>query len=345
MANKAKKSEESLIREYRSVERQLKSIYSNKSSDEYKMHGDITLAPNYSSIEKTLADLEKIKGFDKTTAREFNTMFSTLHRPIFKRMVSEYMHEPTETNVLYTTTFTVGYRVLVGELSRILASTEATDNGLVYKPGKISEKKTHSYLIKHYNNSLETGLSAYIRTHGSDAQKAAIKDAKKKDKVTQEGALADLATIGFEAAKFVCDAIQAVFSFGAKEFNPISFFNAVLMKSYDKKIQKFEDAKKEYELAKEAYEDYLKLPKSDRKRRVEHKYAKLITKYNIKMQHLKAKIEHFDERSEAEAREKREKMKEDRIIYGNDDDDEKESSSSDSSSSSSSGGSAYDFDF
>lgn len=340
---KSKKSENKLIAEYKSVERQLGTIYANKSSDEYKMHGDITLSPTYDSIEKTIADLEKLKGFNKSDAREFNTMFSTLHRPIFKKMVSEYMHEPTETNVLYTTVFTVGYRVLVGELSRILACTEATDNGLVYKPDSIARKSNSGYIIRHYNASLESGLNSYIRTHGSDAQKAALKDAKSKSKVTQEGAIADLAILGLESARFVCDAIQTVFSFGAKEYNPISFFNAVLMKSYDKKIQKYEDAKKNYEYAKEAYEDYLKLPKGDRKRRVEHKYMKLINKYNIKMQHLKAKIEHYDERSEAEAREKREKMKNDRIIYGDDDDDD--TSSSSGSSSSSSGSSAYDFDF
>ena len=326
-------AEKELIDEYRSVERQLKNIYSNKSSDEYKMHGDITLSPSYSSIEKMIADLSDLKGFPKSDAREFSTCFSTLHRPIFKTMVVDYLHSPNETNMTYTTVFTVGYRVLVGELSRVLACTEATPDGIVYKPDRIERKRNSAYIIKHYNSSMETGLNAYIKAHA------------KKTTVKQEAsAVGDLLTFAYDSAKLVIDALTKVFSYGAKEFNPISFINAVLMKSYDKKIQKFEDAKRDYELAKEAYADYLKLPKSERSRRTEHKYMRLINKYNIKMNNLKAKVEHFDQRSEEEARNKREKMKTDRALNGDDDndDDKNDSSSSDSSSSNDN---AYDFDF
>jgi hypothetical protein len=62
------------------------------------------------------------------------------------------------------------------------------------------------------------------------------------------------------------------------------------------------------------------------------------------MNNLKAKVEHFDQRSEEEARNKREKMKTDRALNGDDDndDDKNDSSSSDSSSSNDN---AYDFDF
>lgn len=338
-----KQAEKELIREYDSMARQLHDIYSNKSSDEYKMRGDITASPSYDKIEKMVAEIQALDGFPKDEAREINTMFTTLHRPIFKQMVSDYLSKPTETNTIYTTVYTVGYRVLVGELSRIIALTEATDNGLKYKKGGMSRKSTSKYLIQHFNSSMETGINSYIRSHGSEGMKNAISGNKKKGKVHQESVVTDLLAFGFESATFVINCIQHVFSFGAKEFNPISFFNAVLMKSYDKKIQKFEDAQKNYNDAKEAYEDYLKLPKADRKRRVEHRYMKLINRYNIKMQNLKAKIDHFDQRSEDEARERREKMKEDNILYGRDDDDN--SSSSSDSSSSSSDSSPYDFGF
>lgn len=335
--SKSKQAEQELIKDYDSMAKQLSSVYSNKSSDEYKMHGDITLSPSYKEIEKMVAELSGIKGFNRGDAREINTMFSTLHRPIFKQMVTDYLSKPTETNTIYTTVFTVGYRVLVGELSRILACTEAGDDGIKYKPDSVSRKSNSAYVIKHYNASMESGISAYIRANGSTAQKNALKNIKSA-KIHQESAIGDAVAIGLNVASFAIDCIQSVFSFGAKEFNPISFFNAVLMKSYDKKVKKFEDAQKNYELAKEAYADYLRTPKSDRKRRIEHKYIKLINKYNIKMQNLKAKIEHFDQRSEVEARDKREKMKENEIISG--------SSDNDTSSTSSSGnGNAYDIDF
>lgn len=327
------KAEEQLFKEYSKAERELKQIYSNKSSDEYKMHGDITLSPIYAKIESMVSELSDLKGFNKSDAREFSTMFSTLHRPIFKRMVSEYIHSPNETNVTYTLVFTVGYRVLVGELSRILACTEATDNGIVYKPSSISAKMQTRWIVKHFNASMESGLNTYIKTHA------------KKKSVKQEGAVTEIVSLGLDAASIVINAITRVFSFGAKEFNPFSFINAVLMSSYDKKVKKYEDAKKAYDLAKEAYADYLKLPKNDRKRRVESNYMKQINKYNIKMQNLKAKIDHFDQRAEAETRDKREKMKTDRILNGNDDDDKNDDKKSDSSSKSSDGGSAYDFDF
>lgn len=335
MSAKDKKAEKELVRDYDNMTRQLSDIYKNKSSDEYKMCGDITKSPMYDKIEQMVADIQVLNGFPKDEARELNTMFTTLHRPIFKQMVTDYIHKPNETNTVYTTVFTVGYRVLVGELSRIIALTEATDSGLKYKPDGMSRKSTSRYLIRHFNSSMESGINAYIREH-----KSGITDNSSKKKVHQESVVTDIVSLGASSITFGIGLIQKVFSFGAKEYNPVSFFNAVLMKSYDKKIKKFEDAEKNYKDAKEAYEDYLKIPKADRKRRVEHKYMKLINKYNIKMQHLKAKIDHFDERSKVEARDRREKMKEDSIIYGGNDDDTP-SSSSDSSSS----GGGYDFDF
>lgn len=70
-----RKSEEELIKEYEKTEKALKSIYSNKSSDEYKMHGDITLSPSYNKIDEMIAELSDLKGFNKSDAREFSNMF------------------------------------------------------------------------------------------------------------------------------------------------------------------------------------------------------------------------------------------------------------------------------
>ena len=44
-------------------------------------------------------------------------------------------------------------------------------------------------------------------------------------------------------------------------------------------------------------DEYMKLPQSQRKQRIEHRYTKMMDKYNIKMQNLKAQIDHFDSRS------------------------------------------------
>ena len=51
------------------------------------------------------------------------------------------------------------------------------------------------------------------------------------------------------------------------------------------------------EATKKAYEEYMKLPQSQRKQRIEHRYTKMMDKYNIKMQNLKAQIDHYDSRS------------------------------------------------
>ena len=45
----------------------LNSIYSNRSSDEYKSHGNITLSQKYSDIEKMISNLTLIKKFPKET--------------------------------------------------------------------------------------------------------------------------------------------------------------------------------------------------------------------------------------------------------------------------------------
>ena len=75
------------------------------------------------------------------------------------------------------------------------------------------------------------------------------------------------------------------------------------MRSYDKKVKKFEDISKLYEATKTAYEEYLRIPQNDRNRKIESKYKKNLDKYNIKMQNLKAEIDHYDQRSVEEAKE------------------------------------------
>ena len=47
------------------VMKELNDIYKNKSSDEYKMAGDITKSPVYDGIESAVANLSTLKGFPK----------------------------------------------------------------------------------------------------------------------------------------------------------------------------------------------------------------------------------------------------------------------------------------
>ena len=267
----------------------LVEIYKNKSADEYKMKGEISLSSQYSTIERMVSDLKILKGFSSSEADDIKMLFLTLHRPVFKKMVSEYLASPNERNQTFTTVFTVGYRLLVGELSRIFASTEATDKGIAYKPDKISRKENAKWLIRHFNKSLEQKIDTYIRSHAN------------KQKPVQE-ALVEIsdgfgAVAGIVATVF--DVIGLVFT-GAKELNPISFINAMLTRSYDNKVKKFEEVSAMYNATKEAYAEYMKIPKANRKEKIESKYMKNIDKYNIKMQNLAAQIEHYDSRAKEE---------------------------------------------
>lgn len=146
----------------------LREIYTNKSSDEFKMKGDITKSPSYSDIEKMLADLSTLRGYSKDDANALKQMFNTLHRPMFKSMVKEYIMEPNDRNTVFTSMFTIGYRLLVGELSRIYASTEATDKGIVYKPDKISRKEDAGKMIRLFNDDLEAKLDKCVRDLHAD---------------------------------------------------------------------------------------------------------------------------------------------------------------------------------
>ena len=52
----------------------IQSIYKNKSSDEYKMCGDITKSPEYDRIKKMIDDLKTLKHYPKNE-RTFYTVF------------------------------------------------------------------------------------------------------------------------------------------------------------------------------------------------------------------------------------------------------------------------------
>lgn len=285
------KSEEKETAIMEHMNQALSEIYKNKSADEYKMHGDITQSSEYETIERMVSDLKILKGFSKTEADDIKMLFLTLHRPVFKKMVTEYLVSPNERNTTFTTVYTVGYRLLVGELSRIFASTEATDKGITYKPDKISRKENAKWLIKHFNGSLEQQLDTYIRSHAN------------KLKPVQE-AVSDVA----DAFGMVSGIVSTVFEViglvfrGAREINPISFINAMLTRSYDNKVKKFEDVSAMYYATKDAYDEYMKLPASQRKEKIESKYIKNIDKYNIKMQNLAAQIEHYDQRAKEEVK-------------------------------------------
>ena len=271
---------------------QLSSIYSNKSSDEYKSKGDITKSPNYDSIEYQVAQLSTIKGLPADDVKYIKEMFNVLHRPIFKKMVGEYLAKPDDKNIVFTAAYTFGYRLLVGELGRIIASSEATDKGFVYKPDKIARKSDTMIWIKRYNKDIDKKLDDLI--------------IKAHKKVTPVQEAATLKALG-ATADIVVGTIEGVFKVingifrGAASLNPVSMISAVLSRSYDKKVEKYVQISKEYEVAKKAYDDYKKLPESQRKKRIEHNYTKMIEKYNIKMNNLKAQIDHYDLRSKGDA--------------------------------------------
>lgn len=270
---------------------QLKEIYENKSSDEFKMAGDISKSPEYETLEVTIAKLSELKGFSKTYVDDLKTMFSTLHKPIWKKMVTDYMHEPSEVNVLYTSIFTTGYRVLVGELGRILASTELTAKGFVYKPDKISKKEDKWLFIRQYNKQLDTVINKYI-----------LEERKKKKTVQEAVAIDTLTAIGSKIINVIpatFNILSNIFS-TAKELNPIALMNAVLSRSYDKKIQKYSEAQATYYAAKKAYDEYLSKPGNQQNKRVIKNYEKMIDKYEIKMNNLKASIDHYDSRANTE---------------------------------------------
>lgn len=302
MFGEHKRTKERIEQEVAGMVTSLDGIYKNKSSDEYKMSGDITKSRFYDDIERMVANLSTLKGYPKVESNDIHSMFNVLHRPVFKKMTTEFLHEPNDRNIIFTAVFTVGYRVLVGELSRIYSSTEATDKGIVYKPDKMSKKYSMNKFIKVYKNDLESRIDTDIRT-------------KLETGVQQEGWLAlKIGSAAVGLMKFIknheltewAGVITVLFDriFGsASELNPVSYIDDVLSSSYDKKVASFENASAMYQATKDAYDEYMKIPEAQRNKKVESNYIKNMEKYNIQMKNLKAKIDHYDKRAREESRE------------------------------------------
>lgn len=266
----------------------LASIYSNKSSDEYKSHGDITVSSEYKTIETMVANLNTIKGFPANEASNIKTLFLTLHRPVFKTMVTEYIATPDERNIVFTAVYTVGFRVLVGELSRIYASTEATDKGIKYNPDKVSRKNDMARFIATFNGSLEKRINDNIRALSA---------------LQQESFVESVGDIIDKGVPIVKKCIKRVFGI-IKGANPLSLINSIIMQKYDFDVEHLDLIANLYNATYDAYKEYMRIPESQRKEKVESKYIKNIEKYKIKMDNIKAKIEHYDQRAIEEAKDK-----------------------------------------
>lgn len=291
-----KKSNKTIVEERAQVQSlidNLQRFYTNKSCDEYKIKGDITKSPCYDELETDLASLTTIKKYPVEEAKALKNIFNILHRPRFAKMTAEYMKEPTEANIIFTAVFTVGYRLLVGEVSRVVTSSEATDKGFVYKPDKISRKESYSKLVRYFNKDLESRIDSVIRKSNNNKLLA-----------LQESAVTDVANIAVGLVEGVFGIFNKIFS-SAAALNPIALMSAILSRSYDKKVEKYEKIAKEYEMTKKAYDEWQKIPPTNRKERVGHRYVKMIESYNIKMEKLKKEIEHFDMRAQEEVGEHR----------------------------------------
>ena len=318
MLNDDKKSREKLEASLVAINTILYELYRNKSSDEYKMKGDITKSPSYKNIEIMITDLNTLKRFPKNDASSLRQMFMTLHRPVFKSMAHEYAMEVNDRNTAFTAMYTIGYRILVGELSRIYASTEALKNGgIVYKPDKVSRKNDAASIIKLFNTDIEKKIDDYVKTL-KISDEAAIKEydlsgiTMDEDyyDFTQEGSVDDfveklesiapwtrLITAGLGALSGLLNTITG----GIRRRNPIAELNYIFMDSYEKTIRKFDNVCALYHSTKSAYDEYMRLPDAKRNSSVEKKYATQLEKYNIQMKNLSAEIEHYNQRADKEA--------------------------------------------
>ena len=287
----------------------LDDIYKNKSSDEYKMAGDITKSSVYDGLETMVADLRTLQGFPKDDAEAYQRMFDNLHKPLYRKMVSEFMTKPNEKNTTFTALFTVGYRILVGDLSRIYASTEATEGGIVYHPDKISNVNPYTRkFVRDFSKNLDEEYNKVIRMRGN------------RPKMHQEMAIINaLGSAATALATFINahelgpitsllnDVISHIFG-AKKDLNPVSFINNHLTSRYDEKVKKFEDVEKLYKATKEAYEEY-KNQTGRKSIGISGRYQRNLKKYQLQMMRLKAQIAHYDSRGEAEAKEKKDRLR------------------------------------
>lgn len=274
----------------------VEKIYKNKSNDEYKCKGDIKKSPNYELFDQVInKDLPNIKGYPANNLETLKKVFKELHKPIWGKMVSEYMHKPDETNTAYATFFVICYRGLLGEIKLVEASTEATENGLVYNPGKISEvSESQMKYLKKFAANPEYLIKSTI--NGSKK----IMKGKSEEKIQQEAATVSGIGGAIEGVTSLAEAtfgaIGNVFK-SALSLNPVSFFSALFSRAYDKKVDKFKKFDDLFHATVEAYNEYRKIPQSKRKARIEHRYIKMMEKYNIKRENLKKQLEHYDRRA------------------------------------------------
>ena len=281
----------------------LDRCYSNKSGDEYKMHGDITKSPVYDMLQRTIADLPTIKGVSRIEIDELKKMFNAMHRPNFKKIVTDYIVSKKSEAIMMTATFTVAYRVLIGELSRIYTSTEATPTGFIYKPDKISKKQDMSSFIRNFNVRIDSELTKHVR---STTKKVDLKEKFKMEAVAMEAFLGSSQAVA-GALSGIAERISPYFKeFGAwckmlfpdvSFLNPVSWFSNILSNTYDKKVDKYHDMAKMYLETKKAYDEYMDKPAFRRNKKVEKTYLDMINKYNIKMLNAKAAIRDYDQRS------------------------------------------------
>lgn len=303
-----------------SMVHQLNRIYTNRSSDEYKMKGDITKSPVYDIIQRALADITTIKGVNKLEASDLNKMFNVLHRPNFKKIVTDYVATGKASCVMMTATFTCAYRILIGELSRIFTSTVATEKGIIYKPDRISRRNDMSRFVRTFNTRVEGELNKSVRATtkkvgvGSKFKlESYYENALNEDYYQEGGGAVGLggAALAAQGMANIMDRISPVFEEiglwcrllfpDVTTLNPVSKMSSVLSNSYDKKVSNFKECEAMYYATKEAYDEYMKIPQFQRNKKIESKYIKNMEKYNIKMQHAQAKIAHFDQRSIKEA--------------------------------------------
>lgn len=284
----------------------LKEIYANKSSDEYKSHGDITRASEYKSIEKMIAGLGKINKFPKQEASELRTLFLTLHRPVFSKMVTEYIHEANDSNTIFTAVYTVGYRVLISELSRIYTSTAPTANeGIVYKPNKVSKQNNMNAFIRSFNASLEQKINMYIKSVEAESL------------VTE--AFSAVATAVAGASKKAYILFNKVFKVLMKDTVSMAPINRLLTMAFNYKVGRLDNIIELYQATLESYEEYVRIPESQRKKKIESKYISNLKKYEIKMNNIKAQIAHYDYRSNEEVNDNLSKSKDTVNSSGSDD--------------------------
>lgn len=287
----------------------LDDIYKNKSSDEYKMMGDITKSIVYEELERQVANLKTLKNFPKSEAADYQKMFDNLHKPMYKKMVSEFVKSPNEKNTTFTALFTVGYRILIGDLTKIFTSTDATEAGIVYNPEKIKGHNPRSQAFIHdFTKNLEDEYNKVIRMQGARPkmhQEYAIMNAL-GSAATALSSFIQSRELG-PITSLLNDVMGGIFGHH-KEINPVAYMNDRLTQRYDSQIEKFSDVEKLYNATKEAYEEYKSQP-GRKSFAVEGRYLANMKKYKLHMLRLKAQMDHFDSRGEAARKEEKDRLR------------------------------------